>query len=46
MIAGPIQEDLRLILEPAKGARMNDAGAIALKFGAISVTWFRIFSSA
>ena len=46
MIASPIQENLRLILEPAKGTRVNDAGAITLKFGAIGMTGFRIFSAA
>jgi hypothetical protein len=46
MIAGPIQENLRLIFEPAKGTRVNDASAIALKFRAIGVTGFRMFSTA
>src|SRR5882724_11091786 len=37
MITGPIEENLRLILQPAKRARVNDACAIALKFSAIGV---------
>src|SRR5438094_6097582 len=37
MITGPIEENLRLILQPAKRARVNDPCAIALKFSAIGV---------
>ncbi len=38
MVAGAIEKNLRLVFQAAKSARMNDAGAIALKFGAIGVT--------
>lgn len=44
MIAGAVKENLRLVLEPAKRARMNDASPVALKFGAISVAGLRKFS--
>src|SRR5438094_10025014 len=37
MITGPIEENLRLILQPAKRARVNDPCAIALKLSAIGV---------
>src|SRR5438876_1711560 len=46
MITGPIQEDLRFVLEPAKGSRMNDARAIALKFCAVRMAGLWIFSAA
>src|SRR5205807_7108281 len=36
----------RLVFEPAKGARMNDARPVALKLGPISVALLRIFSAA
>ena len=45
MIAGPIEENLRLVFEPAKGPRMNDPRAIALKLRAIGVARLRIFSA-
>src|SRR6266436_6300044 len=46
MIAGAVQENLRLIFEPAKCARMNDAGAVALKLGPVGVALLSILSSA
>src|ERR1700731_4281416 len=46
MIAGAVQENLRLICEPAKCARVNDARAVTLKFGPISMALLGIFSSA
>jgi len=46
MITGPIQEDLRFVLEPAKGSRMNDPRAIALKFCTVRMAGLRIFSAA
>src|SRR6266566_2072790 len=46
MIAGPVQKNLCLVLEPAKGARMNDPCAITLKFRAIGMAGLRIFSTA
>src|ERR1051325_1100472 len=46
MGASPIEEDLRLIFQPAKRARMNDPGPIALKFGPIGVTLLGIFAAA
>ena len=46
MIAGAVQKNLRLVLEPAKRARMNDPRAIALKFRPVRVAGFRIFSTA
>ena len=46
MIAGPVQKNLCLVLEPAKGARMNDPCAIALKFCAVGMAALRVFSAA
>src|SRR5438034_11399583 len=46
MITGPSQEDLRFVLEPAKGPRMNDPRAIALKFCAVRMAGLRIYSAA
>src|SRR5205814_5800559 len=46
MIAGAVQKNLRLVLEPAKRARMNDPRAITLKFHPIYVARLRIFSPA
>src|SRR6266700_5299175 len=46
MVTGSIQKDLRFVLEPAKGPRMNDACAIALKFHAVRMAGLRIFSAA
>src|SRR2546423_3868481 len=37
MVSGSIEENLRLVLQPAKRARVNNARAIALKFRAISM---------
>ena len=38
MVARPVEENLCLVFQPAKSARMNDARAIALELGAIGVT--------
>src|SRR6266513_4541741 len=46
MIAGAVQENLRLIFEPAKCARVNDASAVELKLSAITVALLGIFSAA
>src|SRR6266480_3178316 len=46
MIAGAVQENLGLIFEPAKCARVNDASAVALKLSAIAVALLGIFSTA
>lgn len=46
MIAGAIQEDLGFVFEPAKCARVNDPGAVTLKFGPVGMTLFRMFSAA
>src|SRR6266404_119611 len=46
MIAGAVEKDLGLIFEPAKRARMNDAGAVALKLGPVGVALLPILSSA
>ena len=46
MITGPVQKNLRLIFKAAKGARMNDPRAIALKLRPIDVPRLRIFSAA
>src|SRR5437870_10463219 len=46
MIAGAVQENLRLIFEPAKCTRMNDAGTVALKLRPIGMALFGIFSAA
>src|SRR5438067_6518999 len=46
MIAGPVQENLRLIFQPPKRSRVNDPGAVALKLRAIIVTRLGIFSPA
>ena len=45
MIAGAVQENLRLIFQPAKRPRMNDAGPVALEFRAIGVARLGKFSS-
>jgi hypothetical protein len=34
MVAGAVEEDLRLVLEPAEGAAVHDAVAVALEGGA------------
>ena len=34
MVAGAVEENLRLVFQPAKGARMDDAIAVALIMGA------------
>jgi len=46
MIAGSVQENLRLIFETPKGAGMNDPRPIALEFRPIGVARFRIFAAA
>ncbi len=46
MIAGPIQENLRLVFEPTKGTRVNNARPIALKLGAKRMSWLREFTAA
>src|SRR5438270_11458063 len=46
LIAGAIQENLRLVFEPPKCSRVNDPGPVALKLGPIAVALLRIFSSA
>src|SRR2546423_3280327 len=38
MVPGAVEKNLRLVFQAAKSARMNDASAITLKFGAIGVT--------
>src|SRR5450755_3517813 len=44
VVTSAVQENLRLILESAKRARMNDAGAVALKLRAVSMAGFCKFS--
>src|SRR5260370_36651674 len=46
MIAGAIQENLRFVFEPAKGAGMNDSCAVTLKLGPVGVTLLRVFAAA
>ena len=46
MIARAVQENLRLVLEPTKGTRMNNARAVSLKFRAERVTRFGMFTPA
>src|SRR5438445_13454654 len=46
MIARAVQENLRLVFEPSKCARMNNARTVALKFGPVSVTELRILAAA
>src|SRR5438874_23261 len=46
MIAGAVQENLRLIFEPAKCTRVNDPGAITLELGPVAVALLGIFSAA
>src|ERR1700737_3955732 len=46
MIAGAVQENLGFVFEPAKCTRVNDASAVALKLGPISMALLGIFSSA
>ena len=41
MIAGSIEENLRLVLQPTKRARMDDARPVALKLSAVSVPGLR-----
>src|SRR5258705_13270352 len=45
MIAGAVQENLGFVFEPAKCARVNDPGAVTLKFGPVGMALLRIFSS-
>src|SRR5436853_6588326 len=44
MIAGPVEENLRLIFQAAESPRMNDPRAVALKLRAVIVTRLGIFS--
>ena len=37
VVAGAVKKNLRLILQPAKRARMNDASPVALKFSTIGM---------
>src|SRR5689334_3577117 len=46
MIAGAVEEHLRLVFHPAKRARMNDPRPVTLKFRTKRVAWLGIFSSA
>ena len=46
MVAGAIEKNLRLVLKPAKRARMNDARTVALKFSPIRMAWLGIFAPA
>src|SRR6266480_4696756 len=46
MIASAVQENRRLIFKPAKRARVNDPGAVALKLGPIAMALLGIFSAA
>src|SRR5215471_12805501 len=41
MIAGAVEENLSLVLETTKRARVNNPGTIALELSAISVGWLR-----
>src|SRR5262249_14857961 len=45
MIARTVQENLRLVLEPAKRARVNDPCAVTLKFRPIRMALLRILAS-
>jgi hypothetical protein len=45
MVASAIQKNLGLVLQPAKGSRMNNSGTIALKFSPVSVAWLGITPS-
>src|SRR6266571_1129676 len=46
VVAGAVEKNLRLVFEPPERARVNDAGAVALKLSPISVALLRIFSAA
>lgn len=46
MIAGAVEKNLRLVLQAAERAGMNDARTIALKFGTIGVTQLGVLASA
>src|SRR6266478_1277147 len=46
MVAGAVQENLRLVFKPAKRARVNDASAVTLKLGPIGVALLSILSAA
>jgi hypothetical protein len=46
MVARAIQKNLRLVFEPAEGARMNDAVAVALVLGAPFRRRFGTFATA
>ena len=46
VIAGAVEKNLRLVFEPAKGARMDDAVAVALVMGAPGGRRFGMFAAA
>src|SRR6476646_8955923 len=46
MIAGAVEENLGLVLETTKRARVNNPSTIALEFGLIGVGWLRKLSAA
>src|SRR4030081_820146 len=46
MIAGAVQENLRLVFKPPKRARVNDTSTVALEFGPIDVALAWILSAA
>src|SRR6478672_4420043 len=46
MIAGTVEENLGLVLETTKRARVNNPSTIALEFGPIGVGWLRKLSAA
>src|SRR5215469_6163078 len=46
MVAGAVKKDLRFIFEPAEGARMDDAVAVALVLCAPLGRWFLVFAPA
>ena len=46
MVAGAVKKNLRFVLQATERAGMDDARAIPLKFGAISVTRFAVLPSA
>ena len=46
MIAGAVEENLRLVFQAAKSPRMNDPRAIALKLRSVGVALLRKFPAA
>ncbi len=46
MVAGAVEKNLRLVFEPAEGARVDDAVAVALVLGAPFGRRFGIFAAA